>query len=131
MRKLLLVILTGLIAVGVFAWNSGTLTISGGVSVSITYDSSDSKFSFPPIGSALTIKFSDSSENTGYCVSFGLPVGGSLSLKSAYLEQYFFKSDAAELKLTAGKFNVYDPAYKHYDPALKFKLGGKVGDVSL
>lgn len=124
MRKLLLVILTGLVAVGVFAWSSGTLSVSGSGSVSITYNSSDSTFSFSTSEPSLYISFSDSSENTGYCVSYGLPVGGNLSLDSAYFYQYLFKSDAASLKLTAGKFDIYSAAFK-------FGLEGNVGDVSL
>ena len=158
MRKLLLVILTGLVAVGVFAWSSGTLSISGEAEVSITYDSSESEFSFElskPTG--LDIEFTDDSTNTGYCVSFSLPlnvtvstndksmeISGSdatatvpiLSLNKAYFYQYLFKSDAASLKLTAGKFScgVGDYTYwfgKSYSTALKFNLEGNVGDTTL
>jgi len=125
MRKLFLVILTGLVAVGVFAWSSGTLSISGSGSVSITYNSSDSTFSFDvPDPAKLTIAFSDESENTGYSVGFSLPVGDTLSLYEAYFYQYLFKSDVANLKLTAGMFDGYSAAFK-------FGLEGTVGDTTL
>ena len=125
MRKLFLVILTGLVAVGVFAWSSGTLSISGSGSVSITYNSSDSTFSFDvPDPAKLTIAFSDESENTGYSVGFSLPVGDTLSLSEAYFYQYLFKSDVANLKLTAGMFDGYSAAFK-------FGLEGTVGDTTL
>jgi len=125
MRKLFLVILTGLVAVGVFAWSSGTLSVSGSGSVSITYNSSDSTFSFDvPDPAELTIAFSDESTNTGYSVEFSLPVGDTLSLSEAYFYQYLFKSDAASLKLTAGMFGDYSAAFK-------FGLEGTVGDTTL
>ena len=125
MRKLFLVILTGLVAVGVFAWSSGTLSVSGSGSVSITYNSSDSTFSFDvPDPAELTIAFSDESTNTGYSVEFSLPVGDTLSLSEAYFYQYLFKSDAASLKLTAGMFGGYSAAFK-------FGLEGTVGDTTL
>jgi|GEM_PF-1860761 len=156
MRKLFLVILTGLVAVGVFAWSSGTLSVSGKGSVSITYDSSDSVFSFSvDKPTELTISFSDESTNTGYYVEFGLPCSVKvttkdidigkpaatatipiLGLNAAYFYQYLFKSDAASLKLTAGKFScgVGDHTYslgKSYSTAFKFNLEGNVGDTTL
>ena len=146
MRKLFLVILTGLVAVGVFAWSSGTLSVSGKGSVSITYDSSESTFTFDvPDPAKLTIAFSDESTYTGYKVSFSLPcsveVGKDnvildivnfeataivpiLQLEEAYFYQYLFKSDVANLKLTAGMFD-------DYSAALKFGLEGTVGDTTL
>ena len=144
MRKLFLVILTGLVAVGVFAWSSGTLTITGGCSVSITYDSSDSEFSFS-VGAPDWAKlvFSEDSTNTGYYFRLNFP---DFSLHSMYFYQYLFKSDAASLKLTAGKFGqgasrwhfvagdwrgVAANFYKSYDAAMKLGLEGTVGDTTL
>jgi len=124
MRKLFLVILTGLVAVGVFAWSSGTLSISGKAEVSITYDSSESKFDPKFEISGLTIEFSDSKDVTGFYVKYS-------GVTAAYGEfyQYLFKSDAASLKFVAA-WPYSNPAYSDLT-AIKFGLSGKVGDTEL
>jgi len=141
MRKLFLVILTGLVAVGVFAWSSGTLSVYGEVDVSITYDSSEQTFNISPGiyngWNNLVVIFSDSSNYTSFKAKFYL--GDSLSLEEAYLCQYLFKSDTASLNFKAGKFDetLYYETYgwnkfkKSYSGAVKFNLEGTVENVTL
>ena len=98
MRKLLLVLLVGLLSVASFA----TVSFSGAASagISVTLDATGNIALDIPYSGYFEASASDSSTNTEFCVYFGM---GFDTEAGGYVQQYLYKTDALSVRYRLGK----------------------------
>ena len=102
MRKLLLVLLVGLLSVASFA----TVSFSGAASagISVTLDATGNIALDIPYSGYFEASASDSSTNTEFCVYFGM---GFDTEAGGYVQQYLYKTDALSVRYRLGKPKLY------------------------
>ena len=102
MRKLLLVLLVGLLSVASFA----TVSFSGKATagVSVTMDAAGNITLDIPWSGYFVAGASDSSTNTEFCVYFGMGFDTALA---GYVQQYLYKTDALSVRYRLGKPKLY------------------------
>jgi len=102
MRKLLLVLLVGLLSVASFA----TVSFSGAASagIKVTMDAAGNITLDIPYSGYFEASASDSSTNTEFCVYFGM---GFDTEAGGYVQQYLYKTDALSVRYRLGKPMLY------------------------